>query len=150
MTFYTLPQYFIPFRPCFFALLIQSTKLHIVIHSLFSTLLDNLTETMTHLNVQFKLYSFLTHIALRCLPRVFTNNPSYLAYVTEGNIVTLSLRFCSQVSARTQSYKKLLYQVSSSALRPLPWEHRILGQAVILSFLIIVFLIFLISLGEMS
>ena len=35
---------------------------------------------------------------LRWLPRVFTNNPSYLAYVTEGNLVTLSLRFCSQNS----------------------------------------------------
>ena len=91
---------FILFRPCFFALLIQPTKLHIVMHSLFSTLLDNLTETMTHLNVQFKLYSFLTHIALRWLPRVFTNNPSHLAYFTEGTLLTLSLRFCSQVSPR--------------------------------------------------
>ena len=32
---------------------------------------------------------------LRRLPRVFTNDPSYLAYVTEGNLVTLSLLFCS-------------------------------------------------------
>ena len=29
---------------------------------------------------------------LRWLPRVFTNNPSYQAYVTEQNLVTLSLR----------------------------------------------------------
>ena len=36
--------------------------------------------------------------ALRWLPRVFTNNPSYLAYVTERNLVTLSLRFCSRDS----------------------------------------------------
>ena len=36
--------------------------------------------------------------ALRWLPRVFTNNPSYQAYVTEGNLVTLSLRFCSRDS----------------------------------------------------
>ena len=35
---------------------------------------------------------------LRWLPRVFTNNPSYLAYVTERNLVTLSLRFCSRDS----------------------------------------------------
>ena len=35
---------------------------------------------------------------LRWLPRVFTNNPSYQAYVTEGNLVTLSLRFCSRDS----------------------------------------------------
>ena len=33
---------------------------------------------------------------LRWLPRVFTNNPSYQAYGTEGNQVTLSLRFCSR------------------------------------------------------
>ena len=32
---------------------------------------------------------------LRWLPRVFTKNPSYPAYVTEGNLVTFSLRFCS-------------------------------------------------------
>ena len=36
--------------------------------------------------------------SLRWLPRVFTNNPSYQAYVTEGNLVTLSLRFCSRDS----------------------------------------------------
>ena len=35
---------------------------------------------------------------LRWLPRVFTNNPSYEAYVTEANLVTLSLRFCSRDS----------------------------------------------------
>ena len=35
---------------------------------------------------------------LRWLPRVFTNNPSYQAYVTEGNLVTLSLRYCSRDS----------------------------------------------------
>ena len=35
---------------------------------------------------------------LRWLPRVFTNNPSYLAYVRERNLVTLSLRFCSRDS----------------------------------------------------
>ena len=35
---------------------------------------------------------------LRWLPRVFTNNASYLAYVTERNLVTLSLRFCSRDS----------------------------------------------------
>ena len=34
-------------------------------------------------------------VRLRWFPRVFTNNPSYLTYVTEGNLVTLSLRFCS-------------------------------------------------------
>ena len=32
---------------------------------------------------------------LRWLPRVFTNNPSYLAYDTKGNLVTLSLLFGS-------------------------------------------------------
>ena len=32
---------------------------------------------------------------LRLLLRVFTNNASYLACVTERNLVTLSLRFCS-------------------------------------------------------
>ena len=85
------------FRPGFFALLIQAPKLHIVMYLLFPTLMHNLTETMTHLKVQFKLYSFLTHIALRWLPRVFINKPSYLAYVTEGSLVTLSLRFCSQL-----------------------------------------------------
>ena len=37
-------------------------------------------------------------LCLRWLPRVFTNNPSYLAYVTERNLVTLSLRFCSRDS----------------------------------------------------
>ena len=37
-------------------------------------------------------------VDLRWLPRVFTNNPSYQAYVTEGNLVTLSLRFCSRDS----------------------------------------------------
>ena len=37
-------------------------------------------------------------LKLRWLPRVFTNNPSYLAYVTERNLVTLSLRFCSRDS----------------------------------------------------
>ena len=37
-------------------------------------------------------------VPLRWLPRVFTNNPSYLAYVTERNLVTLSLRFCSRDS----------------------------------------------------
>ena len=31
----------------------------------------------------------------KVLPRVFTKNPSYPAYVTEGNLVTFSLRFCS-------------------------------------------------------
>ena len=35
---------------------------------------------------------------LRWLPRVFTNNPSYLAYDTEGNLLTLSLRFGSRNS----------------------------------------------------
>ena len=35
---------------------------------------------------------------LRWLPGVFTNNPSYLAYDTEGNLVTLSLRFGSRNS----------------------------------------------------
>ena len=35
---------------------------------------------------------------LRWLPRVFTNNPSYLAYDAEGNLVTLSLRFGSRNS----------------------------------------------------
>ena len=35
---------------------------------------------------------------LRWLPRVFTNNPSYLACDTEGNLVTLSLRFGSRNS----------------------------------------------------
>ena len=35
---------------------------------------------------------------LRWLPRVFSNNPSYLAYDTEGNVVTLSLRFGSRNS----------------------------------------------------
>ena len=35
---------------------------------------------------------------LRWLPRVFTNNPSYLAYDTEGHLVTLSLRFGSRNS----------------------------------------------------
>ena len=37
-------------------------------------------------------------LSLRWLTRVFTNNPSYLAYVTEQNLVTLSLRFCSRDS----------------------------------------------------
>ena len=41
---------------------------------------------------------FFTSFSLRWLPRVFTNNPSYLAYVTERNLVTLSLRFCSRDS----------------------------------------------------
>ena len=36
--------------------------------------------------------------SLRWLPRIFTNNLCYLAYVTEGNLVTLSLRFCSRDS----------------------------------------------------
>ena len=35
---------------------------------------------------------------LRWLAIVFTNNPSYVAYVTERNVVTLSLRFCSRDS----------------------------------------------------
>ena len=35
---------------------------------------------------------------LRWLPRVFTNNLSYLAYDTEGNRVPLSLRFGSRNS----------------------------------------------------
>ena len=35
---------------------------------------------------------------VRWLPRVFTNNPSYLAYDTKGNLVTLSLRFGSRNS----------------------------------------------------
>ena len=35
---------------------------------------------------------------LRWLPRVFTNNPSFLAYDAEGNLVTLSLRFGSRNS----------------------------------------------------
>ena len=35
---------------------------------------------------------------LRWLPRVFTNNPSYLAYDTEGNLLTLPLRFGSRNS----------------------------------------------------
>ena len=34
----------------------------------------------------------------RWLPGVFTNNISYLAYVTERNLVTLSLQFCSRDS----------------------------------------------------
>ena len=37
-------------------------------------------------------------LSLRWLTRVFTNNPSYLAYVTEQTLVTLSLRFCSRDS----------------------------------------------------
>ena len=37
-------------------------------------------------------------LQLRWLPRVFTNNPRYQAYATEGNLVTLSLRFCSRDS----------------------------------------------------
>ena len=36
--------------------------------------------------------------SLRWLPRIFTNNLSYLAYVTEENLVTLSLQFCSRDS----------------------------------------------------
>ena len=39
-----------------------------------------------------------TFFGLRWLPGVFTNNPSYLAYVTEGNLINLSLRFCSRDS----------------------------------------------------
>ena len=35
---------------------------------------------------------------LRWLPRVFTSNPSCIAGVTERNLVTLSLRFCSRAS----------------------------------------------------
>ena len=35
---------------------------------------------------------------LRWLPRVFTNNPSYLAHDTKRNLVTLSLRFGSRNS----------------------------------------------------
>ena len=40
----------------------------------------------------------LPFLHLRWLPRVFTNNPSYLAYVTERDLVTLSLRFGSRNS----------------------------------------------------
>ena len=40
----------------------------------------------------------LLYHMLRWLPRVFTNNPSYLAYDTEGHLVTLSLRFGSRNS----------------------------------------------------
>ena len=36
--------------------------------------------------------------SVRWLPRVFTNNPSYLAYDAEWNLVTLSLRFGSRNS----------------------------------------------------
>ena len=39
--------------------------------------------------------------SLRWLPRVFTNNPSYLAYDTEGNPVTMSLRSGSRNSPLT-------------------------------------------------
>ena len=43
-------------------------------------------------------FFFMFIAPLRWLPRVFTNNPSYEAYVTEANLVTLSLRFCSRDS----------------------------------------------------
>ena len=43
-------------------------------------------------------YHDLFIFCLRWLPRVFTNNASYLASVTERNLVTLSLRFCSRDS----------------------------------------------------
>ena len=42
--------------------------------------------------------SWAPRSSLRWLPRVFTNNPSYLAYDTKGNLVTLSLRFGSRNS----------------------------------------------------
>ena len=42
--------------------------------------------------------SLAWQFCLRWLPRVFTNNPSYLAYDTKGNLVTLSLRFGSRNS----------------------------------------------------
>ena len=47
---------------------------------------------------RFGFFELLVFEPLRWLPRVFTNNPSYLAYVTERDLVTLSLRFCSQDS----------------------------------------------------
>ena len=75
--------------------------------------------------------------SLRWLPRVFTNNASYIEYVTERNLVTLSLRnLFTRFSAKVTHIRRLLWKVSFSELRPLPWQHRILRQAVILSFLI--------------
>ena len=53
-----------------------------------------LTEKKLHEGV----VDYSTNRPLRWIPRVFTNNPSYLAYVTERNLVTLSLRFCSRDS----------------------------------------------------
>ena len=64
---------------------------------------------------------YIYKLILRWLPRVFTNNPSYLAYVTERNLVTLSLGFCSRNSPlRLPIKRRLLYHVSFSGLRPLP------------------------------
>ena len=48
---------------------------------------------------------------LRWLRRVFTNNASYLAYVTERNLVTLSLQFCSRDSLLRLPNKKALLEI---------------------------------------
>ena len=84
------------------------------------------------------------------LPRVFTNNPSYLAYVTEGHLVTLSLRFCSRDSPPRLPYKKaplssFIFWIKAVAMAT---SHPYTGSnfAIFDHF----FLIFLISLGEMS
>ena len=62
----------------------------------FNTAKIHLTGPCEWSNFAHQLFQALKN--LRWLPRVFTNNPSYLAYDTKGNLVTLSLRFGSRNS----------------------------------------------------
>ena len=67
-----------------------------------STLINILEKLDTGRNIkgytEEDLHASFCKRCLRWLPTVFANNPSYQAYVTEGNLVTLSLRFCSRDS----------------------------------------------------
>ena len=89
---------------------------------------------------------------LRWLPRVFSNNPSYLAYDTEGNLVTLSLRFGSRNSPLSLPMQKgsfiefnFIFWIKAGAMAT---SHPYTGSNFV--FFDHFFLIFLIFLGEMS
>ena len=64
---------------------------------------------------------------------------SSIRYGRKSSYFVLEILF-TRFTAKVTDLRRLLYQVSFSELRPLPWQHRILTEAVILSFLIIFFL----------
>ena len=91
-------------------------------------------------------------LCMNVFTRVFTNNPSYLAYDAEGSKSSYFVfaNWFTKFTAKFTRVKRFLYQVSFFGLRPLPGQHRILKHANNFVIFEHFFLTFLISLGEMS